>query len=370
MARACCRRTTATSPLLPLHMLPPLPPRCFPAAGSCWVSALAACGVHLGLVWLAVGHGLRLGQRRGGRCRHRAALHASWRLCIPRAYLMGTGFACWQAGRKPQAGVRRSAALGCPALHAAGSACPTSCALQAFSATGTMEAAWFRATGQQVRPFGSAGMRGLGPGGVGGHGAYKRMGKTCGIWRPDGASGRACCLTLQPPAWAALRPVPWQVSFSEQQIVDCSWGYVPHDPESNLGVGRAGSWGYAGWGRPGTLGQAVGRHAHLASAHLQLFTVHAIAAASPNLLHTSKHTQPPTCPLAPSPGCDGGNHWAAIGHIVEAGGIALTRDYQVCTFEQLAPLRLAGRQERHALHAEAPQCAAPHGGLCCQGCLR
>ncbi|KAL4448265.1 hypothetical protein ABPG75_005484 [Micractinium tetrahymenae] len=70
----------------------------------------------------------------------------------------------------------------------------------AFSAAGTMEAAWFRATGQQV-------------------------------------------------------------SFSEQQIVDCSWGYVPHDPASNLG-------------------------------------------------------------------CDGGNHWAAIGHIVEAGGIALTRDYQ------------------------------------------
>ncbi|KAL4421808.1 hypothetical protein ABPG77_001597 [Micractinium sp. CCAP 211/92] len=70
----------------------------------------------------------------------------------------------------------------------------------AFSATGTMEAAWFKATGQQV-------------------------------------------------------------SFSEQQIVDCSWGYVPHDPASNLG-------------------------------------------------------------------CDGGNHWAAIGHIVEAGGIALTRDYQ------------------------------------------
>lgn len=60
-------------------------------------------------------------------------------------------------------------------------------------------------------------------------------------------------------AW--FRATGQQVSFSDQQIVDCSWGYVPEDPASNLG-------------------------------------------------------------------CDGGNHWAAIGHIVEAGGIALTRDYQ------------------------------------------
>lgn len=37
-----------------------------------------------------------------------------------------------------------------------------------------------------------------------------------------------------------------------------------------------------------------------------------------------------TCLSGPAPtGCDGGNHWAAIGHIVEAGGIALTRGYQV-----------------------------------------